>query len=242
MLAYLPCHRLGGRLAIALLLQSLLIAPHPKAAQAAEPPRQKPKQNLSLQVDLEISEVPEMNEWCERSKQVLVKWYPTLVEALKIEGYTPPHRVRLIFKKDMKGVAGTSGTRIVCAARWFKAHPDDVGALIHELVHVIQSYPKYDPPWLVEGIADYVRFWVYEPNVKQRRLDPARIRYQDSYRTTAAFLAWLVKTQDKEIVLKLNKACRKGQYKEALFKEYTGKDLNTLWEEFKNSLRQGEHR
>jgi hypothetical protein len=190
-----------------------------------------------VEIVLDDSQVPEMKDWCRRAKETAEAWYPVLAQALRIEGYAPPRRVNLTFKKGMDGIAGTSGGNIFCADGWFKAHPDDVGAIIHEVIHVIQSYPKYDPPWLVEGIADYVRFWVFEPNTPRRPLNPARIRYQDSYQVTGAFLAWAVKTYDKDLVLKLNEARHKAEYNVGLFKQCTGKDLDTLWEEFRASLR-----
>lgn len=187
-------------------------------------------------VTLDCSEVPEMQEWCERARKLVEQWYPTIADALASEGYTPPRRIELVFKKGSKGIAGTSRSRIVCYDGWFKAHPDDYGAIIHEATHVVQSYPKYDPVWLVEGITDYVRFWIFEPQTPRRRLDPARIRYEDGYQVTGAFLAWLVERYDKDIVRKLNAACRKSQYTPDLFKQCTGKDLDTLWEEFRRSL------
>jgi len=54
---------------------------------------------------------------------------------------------------------------------------------------------------------------------------------------TGAFLAYLVEKYDKGIVGRLNAACRRSAYKPEMFKESTGKDLDTLWEEFRQSLR-----
>ncbi len=189
-----------------------------------------------LEVKLNYSEVPEMKEWAEQSSVVLKKQYPMIVEALHVEGYTPPNRISVTFKKDMKGVAYTAGTRIVCAAPWFTAHKDDVGALVHELAHVVQSYPKYDPPWLVEGVADYVRWWRYEEPKNRHLPNPDRSNYSDGYQTTGAFLAWVVTKYDKELVLKVNEALRDGNYKPQIFKESTGKSVEDLWTEFKSTL------
>ncbi|HEX2972395.1 MAG TPA: basic secretory protein-like protein [Tepidisphaeraceae bacterium] len=136
----------------------------------------------------------------------------------------------------MSNPAGTGGNNIACSAPWFTEHPDDVGAIIHELTHVAQSYPQYDPVWLVEGIADYVRFWVYEPADKRPKFDPQTINYRDGYQAVGGFLAWLEGKYDRDIVTKLNKACRDSQYKDQLFKDYTGKSLDELWTEFKASL------
>jgi len=190
-----------------------------------------------LLVRLDYSEVPEMKDWCERAAHLVEQWYPRLADTLASDGYSPPRRINLTFKKGDKGIAGTSGSNITAYDGWFKAHPADVGAIIHEAIHVVQSYrSRGNPGWLVEGIADYVRFWIFEPQPPRRRLDPDRIKYTDSYQITAAFLAWVVEKRDKDLVTKLNAACRKGQYKPELWKEYTGKDLDALWEEFRQSL------
>ena len=228
---------LGGREIKAIRLRATADGQGPVAIREiviqSQPP--VPVFKYPIEVHLDDAEVPEMKDWCRRSKEIIEQWYPTLAEILASDGYTPPRRINLEFKKGNRGIAGTSGSTITAYDGWFKAHPDDYGALVHEAIHVIQSYPKYDPPWLVEGIDDYVRFWVYEPS-PPRPLNPARIHYTNSYQVTGAFLAWLVANRDKDIVRKLNAAFRKGQYKSDLFKEYTGKDLDALWGEFKKSL------
>jgi len=104
--------------------------------------------------------------------------------------------------------------------------------VVHELTHVIQSYPNSDAGWLVEGIADYVRFFHFEPKTKLGPIDPARESYRDGYRTTAVFLAWIERTHDKAIVRKLNDALRKSEYRYDLFKKHTGKSLDRLWADF----------
>lgn len=78
---------------------------------------------------------------------------------------------------------------VVCVHCSAGAHPDDQGAIVHEMVHVVQQYRgRGNPGWLVEGIADYFRWFVYEPPSKQPHPDLSRASYRDSYRTTAAFL------------------------------------------------------
>jgi len=189
-----------------------------------------------LEVRLDFSEVPDSKEWCEKTAKAVERWYPTFCDYLATDGFTPSKVINITFKNDDKGIAATSGPNITCHMGWFKAHPDDIGAVVHESIHVIQAYrSRSNPSWLVEGIDDYLRWWIYESPPK-RRLDPNRIKYTDSYQTTAAFLAWAVKAYDKDLVKKLNAACRKGEYKDELFKTCTGKDLGALFEEFKKSL------
>ena len=54
---------------------------------------------------------------------------------------------------------------------------------------------------------------------------------------TAAFLAYLVETYDKDIVRKLNRALREGRYQEGLFRQITGKTVQELDDEWRASLR-----
>ena len=158
---------------------------------------------------------------------------------LPSSGYTAPRRVSVTFRKDMRGVAGTSGTRIACAGDWFRRNLDGeaVGAVVHELVHVIQRYGRVrngnsNPGWLVEGVADYIRWFHFEPPSQRPRPNPATAHYTDSYRTTAAFLNFVAETQDQDVVKKLNTAMREGRYTAELWKEYTGKTVDELWEEY----------
>jgi len=93
-----------------------------------------------------------------------------------------------------------------------------------------------NPGWLVEGVADYIRFFKYEPG-KIGRLNVERARYDRSYRVTAAFLAYVTEKYDKHLVRKLNQAMRAGEYKEEMFKDLTGKTVQELDEEWRTALR-----
>jgi hypothetical protein len=111
--------------------------------------------------------------------------------------------------------------------------------MIHEMTHLIQSYGGRGnkPGWLVEGIADYIRWWRYEPEAPRPRINPERAKYTDSYRTTAAFLAWAVHKYDRALVRKLDGAIREGKYDPSLFEQSTGKTLDALWEEYMTVIR-----
>jgi hypothetical protein len=191
---------------------------------AAEP-------KTAVKVSVDTSEVPDLAAWADKAKALVEKWHPLIAEMLKSDGFTPPTEVKLIFKKDMKGVAGTSGATIRIAANYVSKHPDDWGMVVHELVHVIQSYPPNDCGWLVEGIADYVRYYHFEPKPKFSPVDP-KASYRDAYKTTAKFLAWVEEKHDKAIVVKLNRAIREKKYKDDLFKEHTTKTLDQLWSDY----------
>lgn len=186
----------------------------------------------AITVLVDTSEVPDLNDWAAQAKTLVEKWYPIVSKALKSKNFTPPRTLSLVFKKDMGGVAGTAGQTITIAASWVKRHPEDFGMVIHEMTHVIQSYPNYNAPWLVEGIADYIRFFLYEPKTKLPSINPQKATYHDGYKTTAAFLAWVVKKYDKKLIGQLNQALRGDTYNDDLFVKYTGRNLDTLWQEF----------
>lgn len=198
------------------------------------------------EIAFDLSQTPELKEWVDaRLKPVCEKWYPMIVEMLPSEGYTAPERFTIVFHKDMRGVANASGRRINCAAPWFKRNLEGeaVGAVVHEMVHIVQQYRRArggnrNPGWMVEGLADYIRWFLYEPDDKRPRPNPARAKYTDSYRTTAAFLAYVKETHDKEIIRKFNTAMREGKYSEDLWKEYTGKTTDDLWADYVKTMTQ----
>ena len=197
------------------------------------------------EIVFDTSETPELTSWVDaKLRPVCQKWYPLIVEMLPSEGYTAPRRFTVTFRKEMKGVAYTTGTRVVCAADWFgkNLQGEAAGAVVHEMVHVVQQYGRVkggnrNPGWLVEGMADYIRWFKYEPLSHRPRPNPERAKYTDSYRTTAAFLDYLAENVDKDLPKKLNAAMRDGKYSPELWKTETGKTVDELWEDYVKTLK-----
>lgn len=205
----------------------------------SDPPVARFKYPVEFLID--VSDAPEMRDWAERAAAICVRAYPMINEELASEGFQPPRIVRLALKNPgpgVPGVAAAGGGRITGNVKFFKEHPDDFGAMVHETVHIVQRYRgrRNNPGWLVEGVADYIRFFKYEPG-KIGRLNVERARYDRSYRVTAAFLAFVTDKYDKQLVRKLNQAMREGRYKEDLFQEYTGKTVQELDAEWRTALR-----
>src|SRR5262249_3081870 len=155
----------------------------------------------------DTSAAPEIAAWADKAREACEKSFPLVLEHLGEEGFRPASEAKIVFKV-MKGVAYTSGRTVTCSVAHFRDHPDNVGALIHELCHVGQAYPSRGiPGWVTEGIADYVRWFRWEPESKRPRVNPRKAKYTDSYRTTAAFFDWIVRTKDPTFVRRLNSAC-----------------------------------
>ena len=171
--------------------------------------------------------------------------YPLIIKTLKLEAKPAPAKnVRILITFAYNGVAATSGTpqgpRIQVSAKYALAHPDDLGMIVHEMVHVVQSYKHYNgaeaPGWLVEGIADYVRWFFYEPLSVHPHPKAATADARGSYRITGAFLFWASGKYNPDLVPKLNVALQADTYTEGLFKDLTGKTLDELNAEWKASL------
>jgi hypothetical protein len=227
------------------------------AASPATKPVLEPRREIveadggAYQITIDTTETPDLTQWAHEELAPVVKqWYPKLVQMLPSEGYEAPRRVTVTFSADMRGVAATGGRGVRCAAAWFRRQlqGEAKGAVVHELVHVVQQYgrarrtnpnPTRTPGWLVEGIADYIRWFLYEPEthgaeISRRSL--SRARYDGNYRVTANFLNWVTQTYDKDLVQKLNAAAREGNYSEELWKKCTGHTVQELGDEWKASL------
>jgi hypothetical protein len=185
---------------------------------------------------VDVRDAPEMKEWTDKVVRICERQYTMINDELKSDGFKPRRLVRMKLSKDYRGVAMAGGGRITGAVKYFKDHPNDIGAMVHETVHIVQDYRvRGNPGWLVEGVADYIRFFKYEPG-KLGSINPQRAHYNGSYRVTAAFLAYVTAKYDKQLVRKLNKMMRAGEYKEEAFKTLTGKTLPQLDQEWRASL------
>jgi hypothetical protein len=194
-------------------------------------------EKLTVVIKGEVIQQEKIHEWAGKASQLVATWYPKIDTLLKSDNFTPPKEITIVFQK-MEGVAYTTGNIIYISANWIKQHPDDFGMVVHELVHVIQSYPQGSGhSWVTEGIADYIRHAHYEPDVKLPKINPDRASYRDAYKTTAGFFIWIEKNYDKEFVKKLNIATREKTYKDEIFKEQTTKSLDDLWKEYADTFR-----
>lgn len=199
------------------------------------------------QFTIDAAVAPDLMEWSEKElKPVVREWYPKIVAMLPSEGFHAPTKIALRYRDDMGGTpASAADANVNLNAKWFRGElkREARGAVVHELVHVVQSYGGHrkrnaspTPGWIVEGIADYIRWFLYEPEsrgaeITKRNL--AQARYDASYRVTGNFLNWVVQHKDKELIRKLNTAAREGRYSEQLWKEWTGKSVAELGEEWK---------
>jgi hypothetical protein len=158
--------------------------------------------------------------------------YPKEVERFNKQSLT---KVIFFIDTAYKAVAETGNGMARINPQWMKFHPEDLDVVTHEVMHVVQSYRSFDPGWLTEGIADYVRY-VYGVNNKDGGWILPDYRpgqsYRNAYRVTARFLLWVEKNKYNKIVDDMDKAMRDGSYAPELWKKLTGKTVDELWSEY----------
>ncbi len=198
---------------------------------------------------LDTTLAPDLTEWADtKLRPVVQEWYPKIVAMLPGDGFQARTNVIIRFREDMGGTPASAGGRFVnCNAGWFRTElrREALGSVVHELVHIVQAYgggrrgnrnATRIPGWLVEGIPDYIRWFLYEPQTKGAEItvrNLSRARHDASYRISANFLNWASMTYDANLVRTLNAAGRAGTYREEIWKEATGKSLTELADEWK---------
>lgn len=164
-----------------------------------------------------------------RMIETFFKVYPELKNAYNAK---TNRAVTFVIDTAYKGVAATGGDKVSFSPEWFRKHPEDIDVVTHEIMHIVQAYGDGGGPWWVtEGIADYVRYKFGVDNAGARWTLPdyrEGQKYDNGYRVTARFLAWLEKS-NPGIVKTLDKNMRSHTYKEEIWKDQTGKTLEELW-------------
>ncbi len=171
-------------------------------------------------------------------------FYPQIVALLDAptEGLLRDLEIR--FSNEMKpGVPGfVSGGVMTLSIPHTLRNPADVrGLVIHELTHIAQAYsaPGERPGWLVEGIAEAVRYQLSPADDPWRRevdrIDPQKLDYRNAYRDNALFLRWVESRGHPQLIRKLNRALKNGSYTKATWAELTGKDPDTWLREYRTA-------
>jgi hypothetical protein len=200
-------------------------------------------------ITFDTTAAPELRDWAQNKlAPVLEEWYPKIVAILPSDGFVAPDSYTITLK-PMDGVAYTTGTAVFANKQFLQneIHGQAIGALVHESVHVVQQfgrkgYSNNGPGWFVEGTADYIRWFMYEPQSHGADLDWMRhqnfkdVRYDGSYRFSANFLDWVSGHYDKDIVDQVTAAIRNGKYTPDTWKQYTGKTAPELGAEWRKNL------
>ncbi|QEL16699.1 secretory protein [Limnoglobus roseus] len=189
-----------------------------------------------VEFSLDVTAAPGMREWGEQAIKICETQYPMICSELASKEFKPATQIRFVLKNDPNGLASSEGGIITGSFQYFRAHPNDFGVVVHEAVHCVQNYRnKKLHGWLVEGIADYIRFWKYESQ-NAVDLSPEKARYDAGYKTTASFLAYVAKNYNPTLVMDLNTHLRMNTYSPDVWKRLTGKSVEELNQNWRRSL------
>ena len=202
--------------------------PEPKGEEKPPEKRTPPPTRLTIEGDIDA----EMGKVAGDLTALFYECYPKLLERFENPERFAARHIKLVFKKGINVPGYSARDTVTVSVEWLRKHPDDIGLFTHELMHLVQAYPNFDPGWMTEGIADYAR-QVFGPPKQNWKL-PRKLRpdqsYKNSYGVTAKFLVW-VDEKFPGTVDKLHRQMQNKKYEEEDFETFTGKDLETLWRE-----------
>lgn len=204
----------------------------------------------ATEYEFDTSEAANLASWTEtRLRPMVEAWYPKIGRLLGQPGFVPPEKVRFRYRdgRHMRGApAWAAGSEISLNRQWFEANLDGeaLGCVVHEMVHVVQAYRggrRRAPAWVQEGLADYVRWFLFEPEslgaIPDFR-DP-RTNYDASYRVTAHFINYVelkYGCAGNPIFRRLNAVARAAEYSDEFWTKATGRKLADLDAEWKSAF------
>jgi hypothetical protein len=185
-----------------------------------------------VSVHLNVSQVPQLENWGFRAKELITLWSPRIVRILDIED-CHPHNIDLTIQKSDDGIAFADSNAITVSSHWVEKYPEDIGLIVHEAVHVVQLYPEFEPGWVTEGIADYIRWHLYEKKLLEWfPIGEDEKGCEAAYRTTGGFFLWITIHKNADFIKILNTSMKNGEYEDSIFLQNTGNDLDALWHEY----------
>ena len=157
--------------------------------------------------------------------------YPRLVSLFNDKA---THDVVFVTDTAYKGVAETSGSRILFATKYMNKYPYDVDVVTHEGMHIVQGYGYgAGPVWLTEGIADFIRYKYGVDNIGSKWFLPTfkakEKGYEQSYRITARFFEWIDQKVKPGMIIQIDKELRNHTYTINTWNTLSGKSLDELW-------------
>jgi len=219
-----------------------------------EPPKKEVTvfEEDGVRITLDSTASPDLLPWFkETAIPAMAKWYPKIVELIAIPGKTPlaPKAFSIELREGQiipgrDGIPGfASGDRIVVSSKFMRDQMkgEALGCLIHEMVHIVQfgsgqRAHRTAPVWFYEGATDYIRWFLFEPEKNGAVIrSPERARYSDSYRVTANFMDWVIRTHAEDLMEKVHIAIHKG-YSEEMWETWTGKPVAELESDWKAEL------
>ncbi|WP_327069015.1 basic secretory protein-like protein [Kitasatospora sp. NBC_01302] len=195
-----------------------------------------------VSITMDTSQAGDLAGWASTEQSILQQWYGPTVNLIDGGAYQAPTSYRVVFDPAYNGPGDIAATYWDGSANnltvkvnpdWVRQHPDDTGFLVHEQVHVVQDGSNL-PSGLVEGSADWFRYYNYQPTNLARPDQNTKNTYLAGYSTTAYFLNYVATHYDSNIVRELNDAGHAQAYPvdnaDQWWIQHTGKTAQQLWD------------
>jgi hypothetical protein len=91
---------------------------------------------------VDVTDAPDLEDWGKHAGEICVDWYPKIAVMLGVDGDLHKTKAIKLWFHEMSGVANTSPPEgvIRISSQYVKAHTNDWGMVVHELVHTVQSF------------------------------------------------------------------------------------------------------
>ncbi len=206
----------------------------PAVAGAATSQADSPSAVVTTQaatIVLDSSQAPDLAGWLQNQVgPTLQTWYPRIQSTL---GGAAPDRFTVRIDSSYTGVAYVTGTTVTLGANYFRSHQSDIGAPVHEAVHIAQQY-RGMAGWSTEGVADWYRFYQYEGRTLPK--PPASSSWTAGYRVTAYYFEYIRSRYDANFLRKMHAAGKAGTPSaETVIRQSTGKSPSAVWNEMQQN-------
>lgn len=209
-------------------LRTLTLALAVCAAWCAAMPAAAADRSVTGAFAVSFGHVPDdLKVWAEAVARRAPRWAVEI--GRRLPPRTPIGKVKILIDEDDGFVAFGTGRTIVVSAPYLRKAPDDIGVIGHELVHMFQDYPAGSVGWVVEGLADYLRYYVLEPGTSRGRFDPAEANYRGGYQAAAWLLRHVESRLGCAVIISLHAAMRGGTYDDNFWVRETGLPPDALW-------------
>jgi hypothetical protein len=188
---------------------------------------------------VDANQSPDLYDVAAKIADVCKSAYPQIVQKLSPALSASPHPLTFTSSGFSNGAVAyttfASGS-IIISIPYLHSQPNDMGLVVHELTHVVQGYANVTvPSWIVEGMADYMRFDLgYSTSWSYQHCD-AKSRYTSGYNCAAAFLKYIQINYMSYLIKDLHNTIRAGKYTSVFFSGNTGKTLDQLYAECLNA-------
>ena len=189
-----------------------------------------------FRVTVDTSRTPDLYEFGQRVKETMERWYKPLRDLLYSPATKEIYEITVTFNPNEKGsmVQSLQGLWITAGADWARKN-QNVDPFVRTMISFIQNYNSNTPGWIRSGTADFAFHYKYK-GIQLDEPNGCCDNYNSGDDVSAYFFNYVKNNVRSDILSQVNEAARKGTYQDTLWKQMTGKDLSTLWNDMNQNL------